>query len=245
MPPAQYLGACPICPLHGSESCEPMRVDEILRRSSIDWPSRGFHAGSELYAQDRPCPNYFVLTEGWVALSAASEDGTRQILDFALPGGLLGVQPNLDGMAHHSAVCLTNTKVLLLQRAKFDAAMAADAALMDHVLHIAACQTARAYDHIQNNSQRNARSRIAHLLIELFFRIKHRFPARPGETIGMPLTLAHIGEALGLTSVHVSRTLAELHSAGILQLSHRQLVVLDPQAWLDVAGYGPTYAMQR
>ncbi len=237
-------GACPICPTNSCASCEPMRVDQVLHSTGSYWPLRSYDAGAELYGQDRPCPSYFVIADGWVALSTASDDGVRQIVDFALPGGLLGIHPNLKGVARHAAICLTNTKALAMPRARFDAAMAGDATLMDHVLHISACQTARAYDHIQNITQRSSRGRVAHLLIELFFRIKHRFPTEPGETLEMPLTLVNIGDALGLTSVHVSRTLTELHTSGILQLSRRHLVVLDPKAWMDMAGYGSSYAMQ-
>jgi len=234
-----HLGACPICPLHGSELCEPKRVGKILDHFGIERPSRNFRAGLELFAQDEASLSYFILTGGWVALSTTLEDGARQILDFVLPGGLLGIQPNLEGVGHYSAVCLTDTTVMTLPRAKLDAAMADDNRLMDHVLHIAACQTARAYDHIQNISKRSARGRVAHLLVELFFRIRHRFPAMPGETVELPLTLTHIGDALGLTNVHVSRTLAELHTSRILQLSRRLLVVQDPDSLLELAGYGP------
>ncbi len=236
--------ACPICPRNGCASCEPIRVDHILQSIGTDWPLRSFDAGAELYGPDRPCPSYFIIADGWVALSTASDDGARQIVDFALPGGLLGIHPNLEGLAHHGAICLTNVKVLALPRARFDAAMAGDATLMDHVLHISACQTARAYDHIQNITQRPSRGRIAHLLIDLFFRTKHRFPAEPGDAIELPLTLTHIGDALGLTSVHVSRTLTELHASGILQLSRHRLVALAPKAWMNMAGYGPAHAMQ-
>ena len=233
------LRTCPVCPVQSMGMCETMRVDEILTRTRIDRAVRSFPVGYELYHQEMTNPSYFIIVEGWVALSATLEDGTNQILDFALPGGFLGVHPRSGAPSNHSAVCLTKTKALVMPRVRFDEAMAEDIGLMGHMLNIIACYQMRAYDHIQNISRRNSRSRLAHFLVGLFFRLQRAFPCVPGETIEIPLTLAHIGDALGLTAVHVSRTLGELRDEGLLHLSRRQLVVLAPDRLMEASGYAP------
>src|SRR5207248_753797 len=65
---------------------------------------------------------------------------------------------------------------------------------------------ARAHDHLANIGLRDARHRIAHLLLELYARVRGRLPAERGETIQLPLSQGQIGQALGLTYVHVCRT---------------------------------------
>jgi CRP-like cAMP-binding protein len=76
---------------------------------------------------------------------------------------------------------------------------------------------------------------VAHLLLELFFRLQHRLPAQKGETVSLPLTLANIGDAVGLTNVHVSRVLRALREDGVLHLRRSQLIVLDPGAFIAAA----------
>ena len=233
---------CPICPSHGQGECRKTRVDEILRVANTSRTLRVLSAGDSLYQQGMPSTNYFVVLEGWIALSAMLEDGERQILDFILPGELLGVQPYADASFGHTAEALTPVKVLVLPRAEFDTAMANDPRLMNHVMHLAACREARAFDQMQNIGRRSARNRIAHLFVGLFYQLKGHFPRETGESVELQLTLNHIGDALGLTNVHVSRTLGELRKQGLLQLSQRRMTVMDPVALMHASGYAASGA---
>ena len=53
----------------------------------------------------------------------------------------------------------------------------------------------------------------------------------------MPLTLEHLGDALGLTGVHVSRTLRVLREQGAVVVEHRRLKVVNPEAFMRAAGF--------
>ena len=46
----------------------------------------------DLYRQGEVCSRYFIVLNGWIALSVLLDDGSCQILDFALPGAVLGFQ---------------------------------------------------------------------------------------------------------------------------------------------------------
>jgi CRP-like cAMP-binding protein len=105
-----------------------------------------------------------------------------------------------------------------------------------HLSHLIAMHEARAHDHLINNASRDAHGRIAHLLIELYFRQRHRLPAVPNETIDLPLTLALIGEAVGLTPVHVSRSLRRLREERVLRLHRGRLLIIDPDALIRTSG---------
>ncbi|HVX79016.1 MAG TPA: helix-turn-helix domain-containing protein [Bradyrhizobium sp.] len=83
---------------------------------------------------------------------------------------------------------------------------------------------------------RSARERIAHLLLELYIRLRGRTPNK-GDVIRIPLTQGHIGQAVGLTGVHVSRTLRTLREQGIAQFVKQDLEILDPNALVRTAGF--------
>jgi len=95
---------------------------------------------------------------------------------------------------------------------------------------------ARAHDHLTNLGLRGARERIAHLLLEIYVRLRRRLPVEPGETIHLPLSQGHIGQALGLTYVHVCRTLQILREQKIVRLANRRLEIIDPLALIAAAG---------
>jgi hypothetical protein len=59
----------------------------------------------------------------------------------------------------------------------------------------------------------------------------------------LPLTQEHIGDATGLTGVHVNRVLRDLRSDGVLEFHYRRLRVLDPDKLVEVAGIDPHVAL--
>ena len=77
---------------------------------------------------------------------------------------------------------------------------------------------------------------MAHLLLRLYSRIRAQYPRGTESSVMIPLTQEHIGDALGLTAVHVCRTLRGLRQDGILSLGNGKLDVLDLDVLREVAG---------
>ena len=100
-----------------------------------------------------------------------------------------------------------------------------------------------AYDQLSSVGRRSARERIAHLLLELFLRSRMRWPGNYLEEMYLPLTQEDIGDATGLTGVHVNRVLRDLYKEGILGFQYRRLRILNPDKLVDVAGIDPQVAM--
>jgi hypothetical protein len=90
--------------------------------------------------------------------------------------------------------------------------------------------------HFWHTGLRGARERIARLLLEIYVRVRRRLPAEPGEIIQLPLSQGHIGQALGLTYVHVCRTLQILREQKIVRFANHRLEIMDPPALMAAAG---------
>jgi len=192
--------------------------------------------GTDLYRQGDLCPNYFLVIDGWVALSVVLDDGSCQILDFVLPGTLLGFQSDPDAHLYHSARCLSFVRVCRYPRQDFDAVIAANPRLALLLSRQAASSEARVHAHLVNVGLRSARERIAHLLLELYLRAHRRPPTKPGDVLHLPVTQSHVGQAVGLTAIHVSRTLTLLREQRVVHLANHVLTVLDPVALIGIAG---------
>lgn len=72
----------------------------------------------------------------------------------------------------------------------------------------------------------DAVGRVAHMLCETYVRLDMVGLAQDG-TFAWPLTQQDLGEACGLTSVHVNRTLRVLREAGMVEVSDRMVTVMD------------------
>jgi CRP-like cAMP-binding protein len=140
----------------------PIRC-ELGRITDLGTGARAISAGSDLYRQGDICSTYFVVLDGWIALSMLLDDGSCQILDFALPGSLLGFQP--DGPMRHSARCLSWVRACALPRQKMNRLVEANPSLAFLLCQQITADAARAHDHLANVGLRGARERIAHLLL--------------------------------------------------------------------------------
>jgi CRP/FNR family transcriptional regulator len=193
-------------------------------------------AAAELYRQGASCESYFVILNGWVALSMLLDDGECQILDFSAPGAFLG-RPHLSSaLMDHSARCLTSVQVRAYPRKQLDKTIEHNANLAVCLCRMAFLDASRAHDHLVNLGLRGARERIAHLLLELYVRLRGHFPATAGETVQLPITQSHIAQAVGLTGVHVSRTFRIMREQRIARFFNRNLEILDPGALIRAAG---------
>ena len=66
-----------------------------------------------------------------------------------------------------------------------------------------------------------------------------------GHTYGLPLTQAELGDALGLSTVHVNRTLQDLRGDGLITLRNGSVTVLDWDRLREAGEFDPTYLHLR
>jgi CRP/FNR family transcriptional regulator len=209
---------------------------ELGTIADLETGAKVIPAGSDLYRQGDVCSTYFIVLNGWLALSVLLDDGSCQILDFVLPGAILGFQQAPNAPMYHSARCLSVVRVYAFPRRKLDIIIETNPRLAILMCRQITANEARAHDHLANIGLRDARQRIAHLLLELYVRVRQRLPVERGEVFQLPLSQGQIGQALGLTYVHVCRMLQVLREQKIVRLANHRLEIIDPEALIATAG---------
>lgn len=225
--------------------CAPLSDGEIAVVEQFKSGNRTIPAGVDLYSQNEICSDLYTLLDGWVYLYQILEDGRRQILDFALPGAFLGFQPDLDAPASHSAYCLTEIAICVFPRENLFDLFRAHPELALRMAWITARDGALAREHLINVGRRSARERVAHLLLELFYRVRRKIGDGHVNSIELPLTQEHIADALGLTAVHVNRTLRGLRQSKLLGFQGRTLTIREPALLAEVAGFDAEAVLDR
>ena len=227
----------PLAPAASPRLGKPVVVS--LHRDAAPLPAPQYRlipAGSELYAQGEVNDEVFTIIEGWVFLHHILEDGRRQILDFMLPGDICGELAPRAEEASHTAEALSDVTVAVLPRAQLATMFTRDPAYgMAFVTRMAGSLNS-AYDSLIDSGRRTAIEAVAHLLLRLDERVRALGDGPDQPEIDFPLTQEHMGDALGLTAVHVCRTLRVLREKKIVRIARMRLRVDDRRRLAAIAG---------
>lgn len=241
--PRKLLVDCQTCQARRDGLCEGCAPETLRVIAGYKSGDREIRAGQDIFGVGEPCDAIYNLVEGWVFLYDILEDGRRQILHFALPGAVLGFHPARGAMATYSVQALTDAVVCVIPRSALDPLSKKQPEIGLRLAWLISRDRSLAFDHLTSIGRRSARERVAHLLLELFIRYRSQWPGSRIEEMHLPLTQEHIGDATGLTFVHINRVLRDLRRDGIVEFHYRKLRILDPDKLIDVAGIDPHLAM--
>ena len=181
-----------------------------------------------------------VLLEGWACRYKQLPDGRRQILSFCLPGDLTDCGIFALDRMDHSVAAVTRLRYGEIPADDVERLMGRSPKLARAFWRNELINTAVAREWIANVGQRSAYERIAHLLCELFVRLR-LVGLADGEGCDFPLTQGDLADATGLTAVHVNRTLQDLRRDGLIELHGRRLAVPDLRALQRAGHFNPNY----
>lgn len=194
----------------------------------------------EIMAEGEPAGAVHILLDGWAIASKQLADGRRQILGFLLPGDLCGAHADLLDQSDHSVGTLTHARLATLPPNDLDALKSASPRIAKalRLNELAATSIQRSW--LTSLGQRNAYERIGHLLCELNARMRIVGLVEDREC-ELPVTQQELADAVGLTPVHVNRTLQQLRRDGLIELSDRRLKLCDPARLAAAAAFDPAY----
>jgi CRP-like cAMP-binding protein len=188
---------------------------------------------------DRPGESCLLL-EGFAARYKVLSTGRRQITDFHVVGDFVDLHSFLLKTMDHGILALTQCRVGLVPHATLTeitekyphlARLLWLNTLIDSAVH---------REWLTAMGRRPANGHLAHLICELFLRLKIVGQADNG-TIQLPITQAELGDALGLSTVHVNRVLQSLRADGLVRWQGSSLTILDWDRLQEVAEFTPTY----
>ncbi len=213
-------------------------LDGLHRRRRI------FIAGRDLVHQGQTHQAAYILAEGWVCSYKLLRDGTRQVVDFQIPGDFLGLRSVLLHTADHNIEPVTAVEASEVLQSDLLQAFSATPRLATAVLWAASRDEAMVVEHLVDIGRRDARERTAHFLLELGARLT-LVGLGTREGFACPLTQHHLADALGLSAVHVNRVLRELREVGLLTFQKGQVTIHDFDRLVDLAEFDRSYLDQE
>ena len=201
---------------------------------------RDLEGGHDLVRKGVPQLHCPLLLEGFACSYKTLEGGRRQILALHLPNDLCNLPSLLLRHLNRSVGTLTPARVVFVPHATILDWMGHDPARTQALWRATLVEAAISQEWIANVGGRTAHQRTAHLLCEFLVRTRQAGLAH-GLTCWMPLTRMELADALGLTGVHVSRTLQWLRDENLIDLRDGTLTVLNWSELTFVAGFDPAY----
>lgn len=214
--------------------------DQILQLERLKRRRRTFTRGAVVRRCDEASRSVFCLVEGWALRCRILPDGQRQILSLLMPGDMCDMQAIVGAEHDHHIIALTDLEIDECDAAAFESVVGADRALIQLFLMSKVQEESLLREQVVRLGRRKARERVLHLLVELYHRQRltgREHPARMAYAINRE-TFADI---LGLSPVHVSRSLAALSRAGVIDVNRGCVELCDPAQASSLCGFDVAY----
>ena len=203
-------------------------------------PTRERHeAGAELYVEQAPVSKPYVILSGWACRQRVLADGRRQILSFLLPGDAVGLCARRSPLALTATVAMTRMDVADATFVKAAASRTQNTRLAEALTMAAAEEEGQLLDHVVRLGCQTALERTAHLLLELHARLKVVGLATE-RSFPMPVTQEVLADSLGLSVVHMNRTLQQLRRDRLILSKDGYVTLLEPLRLAEFADFRRT-----
>lgn len=196
--------------------------------------------GTDIVAPGADFEYAVLVASGLVGRFHQLADGRRQITAIHLPGDIADLHRVATRNAGSALQALTTAAVVRVPARELRAAAIASPAITQAFWIYSAIEAAILQRWTTTLARRDAKARVAHLLCEIGMRIEHAGQGERNEFV-LEMTQTQIGDALGLTPVHVNRTLKALRIDGAVEIDGRVYRIPDWRRLAAIAEFDPDY----
>lgn len=188
---------------------------------------------------DRPSQSFLVLA-GMTCMFKHSEDGRRQILIFHFSGDVPDLQSLHLDVLDMSVAAVNRAKVAFIDHEDIRKVYRDYPRLGDLLWRMTLVDAAILREWMLNLGQRDAYGKLTHFFCEMAVRMKLAGLGDLG-TFSLPLTQQEIGDAVGLSNIHVNRVYQTLREEGMIELKRGKMIISDWNRLQRAAGFDMTY----
>lgn len=222
------------------EATNPLPEAEKVAIEALPLSARELRADQDIVREgDRPSHCCLVL-DGFVCRYKVLQDGKRQIMGFYIAGDIPDLQSLHLHVMDHSVGTLAPSKVAFISHDSLRDLIHQHPRIGDALWRETLVDGALFREWMVGMGRRSAYARIAHLLCEILVRFK-AVGLIEDHSCEVPLSQAELGDALGVSTVHVNRVIQELRGNRLISWVGRRLDVLDWEGLKAAGEFDPAY----
>ncbi|MEI9803340.1 MAG: Crp/Fnr family transcriptional regulator [Pseudolabrys sp.] len=233
--PNGHYTPCEQCPLRKQACLRPFTADELAFVKEFKVDELHVDAGASFLRQGAGSEHLYTVLRGWAFRYKMLDDGRRQILNYALPADMVGLQGTLMHEMEHSVEALSPLVLCVFPRAKLYDLYSRFPSLAFDITWLAAREEQLIDEHLVSLGRRTALERTAFLLLHLFVRAEEAGMVKNG-VIQFPFTQQHLADTLGMSLVHTNKTLRRLLVSKAIRWKDRVFEMVDRAALAAIAG---------
>jgi CRP-like cAMP-binding protein len=188
---------------------------------------------------DRPDHLHLIL-EGWAIRYNLLPNGSRAITAFLIPGDFCDMHVMLLQQMDHSIATLCPAKIAHIPTDVVAALTRQQPELIQALWWTTLVDEGVLRAWLVNVGRRNAFKRTAHMICELYERMRN-VGLVSGKEFDMPLTQDEIADSLGLTTIHTNRVIMRLRQEELIRLRSQHLTITDIDRLKRIADFNPNY----
>lgn len=217
----------------------PLDHDDERALRAIVQPLKHYDADTDIFVEGDTPYAVLAIMSGWACRYKTLASGKRQIVALLLPGDLTEPFGALPDYVDYSLVALTSVMVAPIAPAHLRHLAKNNAHLESALWRDLLMTQAANYERMLSLGRRTASERLGHLFCELYYRLKRVNLVADG-AYDLPMVQSDMADLLGLSTVHVNRSLQELRASRMISLIGRRLKILDLEALEDASFFVPS-----
>ena len=233
--PNGHITPCEQCPLRRRKALREFTAEELAFVKQFKTDELRVDPGASFLRQGASSEHLYTVLSGWAFRYKMLDDGRRQILNYALPADMVGLQGALMREMEHSVEALTPLVLCVFPRAKLWDLYNRFPSLAFDITWLAAREEQLIDENLLSLGRRTALERTAYLLLHLFVRAEEAGLTKNG-TIQFPFTQQHLADTLGMSLVHTNKTLKRLFASNAIRWKDRMFEMIDRAALVQIAG---------
>ncbi|MBS0504610.1 MAG: Crp/Fnr family transcriptional regulator [Proteobacteria bacterium] len=218
------------------------RLDDAERAALLNLPHRVRQLDRSAYIsrEGEDTKNCQILLSGFAQSSRTDARGARALLALHMEGEPLNICGSADEKSPCDVQALSPLTIASIPNDALISLGVSYPSIAIALWRLAARNASVLSEWLMNVGRRDARGRISHLICEIAVRQEAAGVARRPEFV-MPLTQEQLGDATGLTAVHVNRILQHLSRDGLLRWRSGRVTIGDWEALKAAGEFRPGY----
>lgn len=203
-------------------------------------PSHRIAARRDLLEEGTATKSVAILQDGWACRHRATADGKRQITMVLLPGDVCNPDAVIWNRAGYGVRALTRCTVAYMDAGDLRSLVRDSPTAGPGWMTLSFIDSAMLAERAVLLGGRSALGRLAHFFCEVYVRLVSVGRASD-MAFELPMTQEEIGDAIGLTAVHVNRVLRVMRADGLVAAAGRRVTLLDWRSLARIAEFDPAY----
>jgi CRP-like cAMP-binding protein len=220
-------------------SFQSLTLDEQYALDNITFSFTSVGPHTDVVREGEGSDRLMIITEGWASRYMTTTNGGRLLSSLLLPGDAANLNALLFERPHYGVRTITQATIVALPCKQMSMLAAEHPGIASALARLGFIENAIVSQQALSVGRRSATERIAQMLCEL----STRLDAESGResSYAFSFTQEVIGDVLGLTAVHVNRTMRALQADGLITLKNRWITIPDASRLRQLCGFDPSY----